>query len=308
MAGNKSFVAGVGSTNIDLLYYGLDKLPKEGEEVYSKSFSLQLGGGCPATLINLGRLGVPTKIATELGKDIFSAFAANEFEKAGVTPLNLFQRRGMPLNVTSAMITANDRTFMSYGNANVEATKEALEKAYEMCRGAKIVIMQPGEFLPLYEKLKAEGTVLVFDSGWDDTMSLETYREYLTLADYYTPNQKEALKITGANTPEQAAEILSDYFQNVVIKLDKNGCLGMQNGKTFIVPPVPNVKCVDSTGAGDAFLAGFIYGLFHDKLFADCILFGNITGGKCVTEVGCLRGYLTENALLQQYKILKNNV
>lgn len=308
MAGNKSFVAGVGSTNIDLLYYGLDKLPKEGEEVYSKSFSLQLGGGCPATLINLGRLGVPTKIATELGKDIFSAFAANEFEKAGVTPLNLYQRWGMPLNVTSAMITANDRTFMSYGNANVEATKEALEKAYEMCRGAKIVIMQPGEFLPLYEKLKAEGTLLVFDSGWDDTMSLETYREYLTLADYYTPNQKEALKITGANTPEQAAEILSDYFQNVVIKLDKNGCLGMQNGKTFIVPPVPNVKCVDSTGAGDAFLAGFIYGLFHDKPFADCILFGNITGGKCVTEVGCLRGYLTENTLLQQYEILKNNV
>lgn len=308
MAGNKSFVAGVGSTNIDLLYYGLDKLPKEGEEVYSKSFSLQLGGGCPATLINLGRLGVPTKIATELGKDIFSAFAANEFEKAGVTPLNLYKKRGMPLNVTSAMITANDRTFMSYGNANVEATKEALEKAYEMCRGAKIVIMQPGEFLPLYEKLKAEGTLLVFDSGWDDTMSLETYREYLTLADYYTPNQKEALKITGANTPEQAAEILSDYFQNVVIKLDKNGCLGMQNGKTFIVPPVPNVKCVDSTGAGDAFLAGFIYGLFHDKPFADCILFGNITGGKCVTEVGCLRGYLTENTLLQQYEILKNNV
>lgn len=137
MAGNKSFVAGVGSTNIDLLYYGLDKLPKEGEEVYSKSFSLQLGGGCPATLINLGRLGVPTKIATELGTDIFSAFAANEFEKAGVTPLNLYQRRGMPLNVTSAMITANDRTFMSYGNANAEATKVALEKAYEMCRGAK---------------------------------------------------------------------------------------------------------------------------------------------------------------------------
>lgn len=308
MAGNKGFAAGVGSTNIDLLYYGLNKLPKEGEEVYSKSFSLQLGGGCPATLINLGRLGVPTKIATELGTDIFSAFAANAFEKAGVTPLNLYNGQGMPLNVTSAMITANDRTFMSYGNANVEATKEALEKAYEMCRGAKIVIMQPGEFLPLYERLKADGTVLVFDSGWDDNMSLETYREYLTLADYYTPNQKEALKITGANTLEQAAEILSDYFQNVVIKLDKNGCLGMQNGKTFIVPPVPNVQCVDSTGAGDAFLAGFVYGLFHDKSLADCILLGNITGGKCVTEVGCLRAYLTENALLQQYEILKNNV
>lgn len=305
MAGNKDFVAGVGSTNIDLLYSGLDKLPKEGEEIYSKDFSLQLGGGVPATLINLGRLGVPAKIATELGQDLFSLFAADAFRKNGVQPLNLYKGNGMPLNITSAMITKNDRTFMSYGNSIVEATDYALDKVYEMCSGAKIVIMQAGGFLPVYKRLKEEGTILIFDSGWDENMSIESYKEYLTAADYYTPNQKEALKITDADTPEKAANILAHYFDNVVIKLDKDGCLGMKNGKYFIVPPVPNVKCVDSTGAGDAFLAGFVYGLFHNKKFEDCIICGNITGGKCVTAAGCLRAYNTESELLSQYKILK---
>ena len=302
MAGNKDFVAGIGSTNIDLLYSGLDKLPNEGEEIYSKSFSLQLGGGVPATLINAGRLGIPAKIATELGDDILSKFAIEQFEKYGVTPLNLYTGTDMPLNVTSAMITPKDRTFMSYGNGNVAATDTALEQAYEMCKGAKIVVMQAGDFLPVYQELKKEGAILVFDCGWDDNLNLDTYKKYLTIADYYTPNQKEALKITDTDTPEKASEILSEYFDNVVIKLDKDGCLGMENGKRYVVSSLQNIQCVDSTGAGDAFLAGFIYGLFYDKPLVDCIKFGNITGGKCVEKVGCLSGYATEKELLALYK------
>jgi len=305
MAGNKNFVAGIGSTNIDLLYSGLEKLPNEGEEVYSKDFSLQLGGGVPATLIHIGRLGIHAKIATELGKDIFSNFAAEQFEKCGVSPLNLYNGTDMPLNVTSAIITPKDRTFISYGRGNIEATDTALEQAYEMCRGAKIVIMQTGGFLPVYRKLKQEGTILVFDCGWDENLSLDTYKEYLMIADYYTPNQKEALKITNADTPEKAAEVLSDYFDKVVIKLDKDGCLGMENGEKFVISPVPDIKCIDATGAGDAFLAGFIYGLFYDCSFMDCIKFGNITGGKCVEKIGCLSGYATEKELLALYKNLK---
>lgn len=204
--GDKNFIAGIGCTNVDILYSGIDRLPNEGEEIYAKHFSLQLGGGVPATLINLGRLGIKTKIATELGDDIFSNYARQEFEKCGVSPINLYKGDDdIPLNVTSAMITSRDRTFMSYGHGSVEATPDALDAAYKMCTGAKIVIMHTGGFLPVYKKLKSEGTMLVFDCGWDDNLSLENYKEHLELADYYTPNQKEALKITDTDTPEKAA-------------------------------------------------------------------------------------------------------
>ena len=56
--------------------------------------------------------------------------------------------------------------------------------------------MQEG-FLPVYRKLHEEGAILIFDMGWDDELSFEKYGDYLRLADYYTPNTKEALKITG---------------------------------------------------------------------------------------------------------------
>lgn len=302
MAGNNGFAAGIGSANIDLLYSGLQRLPREGEELYAEDFSLQLGGGIPATLITLARLGVKTKIATFLGDDIFSCFAREQFLKAGVSPFNIYGGHGIPLNVTSAMITKNDRTFVSYGRQSIDADDAALEKAYKMCSGAKVVIMHTGSFVPVYKKLKSEGTTLVFDCGWDDALSFEKYGEYLEIADYYTPNQKEALKITGKNTPEDAADALSEYFEKVIVKLDKDGCLGLENGKRVYIPPVDNFKCVDSTGAGDAFLAGFIYGLYCGKSFTDSIMFGNITGGKCVTSVGCLSAYCTENELLQIHR------
>ena len=57
-----AFIAGAGATNVDLLYQGFDRLAGVGEELYCKDFSLQLGGGLPATLINLGRLGISTMI------------------------------------------------------------------------------------------------------------------------------------------------------------------------------------------------------------------------------------------------------
>lgn len=75
------FCAGAGSTNVDLLYKGFERLPKLGEELYCDEFSLQLGGGLPATLINLGRLGVSARIATELGQDMFSEFAKSKFQE-----------------------------------------------------------------------------------------------------------------------------------------------------------------------------------------------------------------------------------
>lgn len=298
-----AFIAGAGATNVDLLYQGFDRLADVGEELYCKDFSLQLGGGLPATLINLGRLGIETKIATELGNDIFSNFAKEKFIENGVEPTNLYSGTAIPLNITSAIILPKDRTFYSYGKGNIEPDDKALESFYNIAKGCKICMMQLGGFLPVYEQLKAEGTKLVLDTGWDDEMSFEKYDSFLTLADYYTPNRKEAMRITGENTPEKAAQALKKYFDKVVVKVDADGCIGIDEDMEFFVPSIDEFKNVDSTGAGDAFLAGFMYGVFYDYCLKDCIEFGNITGGKAVTAVGALSAYVTEKELLEYKKL-----
>lgn len=299
-----AFIAGAGATNVDLLYQGFDRLAGVGEELYCKDFSLQLGGGLPATLINLGRLGISTKIATELGNDIFSNFAKEKFTQNGVNPTNLYSGEGIPLNITSAIILPKDRTFYTYGKGNIEPDDKALETFYSIARGSKICMMQLGGFLPVYKKLKEEGTILVLDTGWDDEMSIEKYHDYLELADYYTPNRKEAMKITGSDTPENAAHALKQYFEKVVVKVDADGCIGIDGDEEFFVPSIEEFVNVDSTGAGDAFLAGFMYGLFYDYSLKDCIKFGNVTGGKAVTAVGALSGYVSEKELFEYKKTL----
>lgn len=294
-----AFIAGAGSTNVDLLYQGFDRLAGVGEELYCKDFSLQLGGGLPATLINLGRLGIETKIATELGNDIFSNFAKEKFIENGVTPINLYEGEKIPLNITSAIILPKDRTFYSYGKGTIEPDEKAMETFYNIATGSKICMMQLGGFLPVYKKLKEEGTILVLDTGWDDEMSFEKYDEYLSVADYYTPNRKEALRITGTDNEKDAAYALKKYFDKVVVKVDADGCIGIDGDDYFFCPSIEEFKNVDSTGAGDAFLAGFMYGLFYDYPLKDCIEYGNITGGKAVTAVGALSGYVTEKELLE---------
>ncbi len=292
-----SFVAGIGSTNVDLLYENMRKIPAPGEEVYTDSFSLQLGGGLPATLINIGRLGIPARIATELGGDMFSSFASQQYEKNNVAPLNLYRGSKIPVNITSAIILKDDRSFVSYGKGDLECDDVTKEEFYRMASGAKICLMTPRGFTDVYRKLKEEGTTLVLDMGWDEELGFDKYGEFLDLADYYTPNRKEALKLTGRESPYEALRALKEHFRYPLVKVDKDGCLGIDDDGVFFCRSIDAFRNVDSTGAGDAFLAGLCYGLYYDFPFRECVKFGNVTGGKAVTAVGALSAYVTESEL-----------
>jgi len=292
-----SFVAGVGFANCDILYSGMPRVPNEGEEIYARGLDIKMGGGVPATMITLHRLGVPVRLSTFLGKEFFSEVVEKELLKSGIPYINLYDRNGMPVSATTTIITENDRTFVSYRD-EVPVTDQMLETIYQQCRGAKLVEMHFG-FLNVYKKLKKEHVTMVLDTAWEDDLSIEKYMDYFELADFYTPNCKEALKITGTTTAEDAIKVLSRYFDEPIIKLDKNGCMVMEKGTISVVPPMPKVKTVDATGAGDAFLGGLMYGLFYDYSIGDSVLFGNITGGTCVKGIGCLPNYANEQELLE---------
>ena len=298
-----SFVGAFGKLNVDLLYSGMPRIPNEGEEIYSKDFKVCLGGGLPATMINCSRLGVPAKIGTFLGDDMFSQFAKSELIKSG-TQYEIFESINYPLNVTSAIITSTDRTFVSYGGTETYSD-EMLEKIYNSLKGAKVVAMQE-KIIPVYKELKKDGTILVLDTGYSEDMSIEKHKELIEVADYYTPNIDETEKLTGTKDYKAALKILHEYFEKPVVKLGKLGCAGFDNDY-FVVDNIDEFSCVDATGAGDAFLSGFIYGLYNDFDFRKCILAGNITGGKCVTGVGCLTEYITKNEIkdyLEKYQYL----
>ena len=299
-----SFAAGYGKTNVDLLFEGMPRLPEEGEEIFTDRFSLCLGGGVPGTMVTLSRLGVETKTVTELSEDMFSSFALSEFRKAGCEPINVYKGNKVAVNITAAAITKNDRTFWSYGNSADEVSADDI---YNALKGAKAVAMHEG-YPEVYEKLKKEGTTVILDTGFIEGMCLDTYKKLLQIADYYLPNRKEALKLTGRSDIKKAAVILSEFLDKVIIKLDSEGCLIYENGKYTFVKSIGEFVRVDSTGAGDAFFAGFMYGIMKNEPLEKCCLYGNITGGKCVTAVGCTTAYFTEDEMLKYAEKYKDNI
>ena len=296
-----SFVAGVGPANIDLTFSGLPRLPSEGEEIYADEFSMHLGGGPLGTLVNVSRLGIPVRAGTYLGDDIFSRYVVAELEVLPLSVTNLYQARfgAIPLNISVAAITANDRTFLSYTDKKNPSDNE-LQAVYELCRGASIIDMQMG-YIEVCRKLKEEGTMLIFDTTWEDTVPRSVYESYLELTDYWMANRQEALKFTGCKDVSEAARVLNNWLKTPIIKLDSYGCL-LYNGGELLVPSITEFARVDSTGAGDAFLAGLIYGLYHGWPIEDAVLMGNITGGICVTAKGALTAYVTEPELLRLFE------
>ncbi|MBQ3136008.1 MAG: carbohydrate kinase family protein [Clostridia bacterium] len=299
-----SFAAGYGKTNVDLLFENMPRLPQEGEEIFTDGFSLCIGGGVPGTMITLGRLGVECKTVTELSDDMFSRFALDEFRKAGVEPVNVFHGNKVAVNITAAAITKNDRTFWSYGNTENSAKEDEI---YSALRGAKAVAMHES-YTEVYRRLKEEGTTVILDTGFIEGMSLESFRDRLLIADYYLPNRKEASLITGESDPKKAAAVLREYLQTPIVKLDKDGCLIYHNDSYIYVKSIDEFIHVDSTGAGDAFFAGFMFGIMNEEPIERCVLFGNITGGKCVTAVGCTTAYVTKEELYAYAEKYKDNV
>lgn len=292
------YASGVGVLNCDLLFSGLPRLPVAGEELYVQGFDMQLGGGLPATMIHLARLGVPVDFSTFLGKGSISAFIAGRLRESGAAYRNLYQGDGEPVTVTSVLILPTDRSFVSRCEDIVytDGMKQAL---LEQFRGAKVLRMGL-ELLDVYRQLKKEnpGVLLVLDESWRDDLSLSRYGDYLSLVDYYTPNHQEAEKITGQPTPEKALEALAPYLRAPLVKVGDRGCLVMEEGRITRVPTLPlEGPAVDTTGAGDAFVAGLMYGLYHDAPLTRCVALGNIMGGVCVQHVGCLTGRITAGEL-----------
>jgi Sugar kinases, ribokinase family len=302
-----NFIASMGKICIDLIYSDVERLPKLGEEVFSKGFTIELGGGPPATLVSLHRLGIPVKLGTFLGQGQFSLFAAGKLTEYGVDYSNLYQGPEQePLIISSVLSTRGDRSFVSYQPGHTEGGE--MEKfyategqVYELFKGCRIAYVTLG-YDDVWKRLKKEGSILVMDAAWKDDMHIDWYSNVFPYIDYFTPNEKEAPKLTNTKTPEEALNVLAEYIPNPIVKLSKDGCIIKENGKTVHVKAADRFENIDATGAGDAFLAGLMYGIYKGYSTKESVIMGNITGGNCVTRVGCLTAELNEETLQTYYQ------
>ena len=120
-----------------------------------------------------------------------------------------------------------------------------------------------------------------------DALSLESRAELLSLLDFIFPNYEEAKKITKQSTLDDISKAFLKYgVRNVVIKTGKNGCYIQNATEKLEVPAYKNAKLLDTTGAGDNFAAGFIYGLYMDLPIRECAAYANAAAAVSIQYVG----------------------
>ena len=132
--------------------------------------------------------------------------------------------------------------------------------------------------IPLFFDPASVGTISHFDR--DRALT------YLKQMDVLLPNEEEALFLTNQSDIERAIEELQTYCPFVVIKCGDRGAIAMKTGSEIITSPVNKIDPVDTTGAGDAFAAGFIPQWIASKDLADSMKAGNELARQCVAIIG----------------------
>lgn len=290
-----TYVAAISPITLDIIHSGLSKIPNLGEEVFGNACDMQIGGGPPATLIVLNKLGIQGELGTFLGRDNVSLFTQSLLTKHNVSYTNLYRGDKNPVVVTSIASYPEDRYFLTY-NPGIDERMLTDGEVYGLLHGSKVCFGVKGHN-HVMSRLKEEGTKIVYDVGWQDDLHIDQVKDILNSVFVFTPNDKEAMKMTGKANVYEALEVLGKYADHVIITMGKEGSI-TKTDKGFVhIPAVLDFETLDTTGAGDNFLAGVMFGLYKDLEIEDCMKIGNVVGGFSTTELGCCKTNITIDKL-----------
>ena len=286
--------------NLDLLFKGFQRMPSPGEEVFADTFLLQLGGGPQVCSLVLDKLGCRVQLGTFLGDDDLSNISRTLLNQYGFHNVTNFPvDHPEPVVVTCVFSFDNDRAFLSH-NTHVYESLLSGQVVYDFLSDAKIAFAPVGH-PDVTKRLHDAGVRIVYDRGWSDDLSIDDMKDFLPFVDVFAPNDKEAMKISGTNKPEDALRYLARYTKHPVITLGKGGCAYFDDGAVQYLPAIDDFQAIDTTGAGDNFMAGVIFGMARGDSIRECLSLGNLFAGKSTTAIGCYGAEITQE-LIDQYK------
>ena len=253
------------------------------------------GGDAYNVACNLAAMGVSVSLVSRVGDDELGGWLLNQARSRGIAD-GLIVRRG---ERTSASIVAihpdGERSFFSYKGAchamRQEDVTDSLLAAHDVFYLGSAFDL-PGidaasGLLPLFERARRAMCFTVLDLTTDLTPAdLPALRPALPHLSLFIPSQGQALGLTGTTDPEQAARRFRELgCETVVIKMGANGCLVLSEDGCVRLPAYPTTV-VDTTGAGDAFVSGYLAAHTRGMKPADCARHGNAAGAVCIGTIG----------------------
>jgi sugar/nucleoside kinase (ribokinase family) len=302
----------------DVIGKPLHSIPDPGSLVLVDEMSLHCGGCAANAATALAHLGLPVDVIGKVGGDAFGDYVIDVLQERGIGTRGVRSDPGVGTSASMVLVDPDgERRFIHYIGANAAFTVEDID--FELVSAAAILhiggsLVMPGidgePTAKLLQQAREAGVITFLDTVWDDTGRWMTLLEpSLPYIDYFIPSLPEAQEITGINQPEKVARELIDYgVGTVALKMGPDGCLVMSGDYESLRLPTHDVEVVDATGAGDAFAAGFITGVWQDWSLERTARFASAVGAMCVTGVGaagCVGG-LEETLHFMETEPLKN--
>lgn len=277
----------VGRTYCDLVFTGLDAMPALGRERFARDAAIAPGGGAFITAAHLRGLGRPAALVSRLGTDPISATLERPLAESGIELSFLERAADAGPQMTVAIVHDADRAFLSRRAGH--ARPATLDAALSAPATRHLHI---AEYATLFEvpdlvaDAKARGLSVSLDPSWDDTLIHDdALLDRCKGVDLFLPNADEARAITKAVDLDQALDRLAARFPLVVVKTGQDGAILATKGQR-LKRSAPEVPVVDTTGAGDAFDAGFIDRWLAGAPLETCLAMAVACGSLSIQAVG----------------------
>ncbi len=282
-----------GALNVDKLYK-VNSIAKADDECEILDFEESPGGSAANTAVGLARLGVRTGYIGKVAIDQEGEFLLDSFRKEGVnTDGIVVSKVGRSGTVMGFVDQKGERAlYLSPGvNDSLEfgeiSLKYAADSGYlhlTSFAGQKPFDAQKKLVAALSNvKVTLDPGMIYARKGWAQLEPL-VKRCFAVF-----PNRGELRILTGKDYKEGAEALLREGVEIVAVKLGSRGCYVTDGKESHLIKSF-RVKVVDSTGAGDAFCAGFLYGLFKGKTLRECGLLGNFVASRVLTKMGARSG------------------
>lgn len=263
------FVA-VGECMVEL--FAEDPVPVDAAQRFVRSF----GGDCVQAALAAANLGTPSAVATVVGDDAFAASLLSWLRASGVSTDLVIERRGFTGLYLISVGPAGERSFAYYRTGSVASTLDASDVAWKDQPEAvlftgitqAVSASSRGAALEAASRTKKDGGLVVYDVNFrpglwgDHAAARRAFEEVLPLCTVVrAAAPEETSLVVGETDPIEAAGRLIDRgVPMVLIGCGDSGAVVATDGMVERVPP-PRVRCIDTTGAGDAMTGGFIHGL-----------------------------------------------
>lgn len=248
------------------------------------------GGSAANTIHGLAHLGAPCGFLGKIGTDEMGRLFKSDLEKSGVTP-HLLTSSTASGRAIAFVTPDSERTFATYLGAAVELTAQEIDRAvfsqYDYFYIEGYLVQNHDLIETAIKTARSLSMKVAIDLASYNVVAENLdflHRMAKDYVDIIFANEEEAKAFTGKDA-EAAADELAAMCDIAVVKVGKRGSI-IRNGNNVYRIGIIDANCIDTTGAGDLYAAGFMYGLASGYSLDKCGKIGSLLSGKVIESLG----------------------